>query len=79
MDSDARTITEDADLLGIAQIFLLTPYRRLPVLRDGKLVGQVSRRDLLAVTHRLIEVPQHREKATLYLSALSGSGEAVLG
>jgi CBS domain-containing protein len=79
MDTDARTITEEADLLGIAQIFLLSPYRRLPVLRGQKLIGQISRRDLLAATHRLIEVAPLRERATLYLSALSGSREAVFG
>ena len=47
MDTDAQTIDPDTHLLSIAQVFLLTPYRRLPVLEDGKLVGQVSRRDVL--------------------------------
>jgi CBS domain-containing protein len=79
MDTDAHTITEEADLLGIAQVFLHSPYRRLPVLRGQKLIGQVSRRDLLAAAHRLIEVAPHREKATLYLSALASGGEAVFG
>ena len=49
MDRSAKTINEEVDLLGIAQIFQQTPYRRLPVLTDRKLVGQISRRDLLFI------------------------------
>jgi CBS domain-containing protein len=70
MDLEARTITEDDDLLSIAQIFLHTPYRRLPVLRDGNLVGQISRRDVLAATHKLMQVVPERKSRLLYLSAL---------
>ena len=70
MDVEARTITEDDDLLSIAQIFLHTPYRRLPVLRDGNLIGQISRRDVLAATHNLMKVVPERKSPLLYLSAL---------
>ncbi len=79
LDGDARTITEDDDLLSIAQIFLQTPYRRLPVLRDGKLVGQISRRDVLAATHALMKVVEPRKKnPLLYLSALIDRNESPL-
>ena len=47
MDADPQTISEDTMLLSIAQVFLITPRRRLPVVKDGKLVGQISRRDVL--------------------------------
>lgn len=77
MDKVAHTITEDTDLLGMAYIFLHTPYRRLPVLRDEKLVGQVSRRDVLDATHKLITVAPEREKAMLYLSALTHGSEVI--
>jgi CBS domain-containing protein len=77
MDKVAHTITEDTDLLGMAYIFLHTPYRRLPVLRDEKLVGQVSRRDVLEATHKLFTVAPEREKAMLYLSALAHGSEVI--
>ncbi len=47
MSSPVETIDADTDLVSAAQIFLNSHYRRFPVLRDGHLVGQVSRADLL--------------------------------
>ena len=47
MTEMAVTITPDTDLYGIAHYFLTKGVRRLPVIRDGKLIGQVSRRDVL--------------------------------
>ena len=76
MDSEATTITEDADLLSIAQIFLNTNYRRLPVLREEKLIGQISRRNLLCAAHELLDVPPKRESPLLYLSSLVERGQA---
>ena len=69
----------DSDLLGIAQIFLNTNYRRLPVLREGKLIGQISRRDLLCAAHELLAVPPERESSLLYLSALVERDEVPVG
>ena len=79
MDSDALTITEDDDLLSIAQIFMNTNYRRLPVLREGRLIGQISRRDLLCAAHDLLAVPPERESSLLYLSSLVERKDAPVG
>ena len=72
-DTKAQTIEPDTHLLTIAQIFVMTPYRRLPVLdAEGKLVGQVSRRDVLrAALDMLQDVSSGEEEANLLaLSAL---------
>lgn len=54
MSKRVETIDADIDLVSAAQIFLNSHYRRFPVMRDGRLVGQVSRADLLRA---LIEEP----------------------
>lgn len=70
-----RTIRDDTDLLSIMDIFLRTPYRRLPVLdSDFTLVGQISRRDTLGAATKSLERSQAGQKQILYLSAF---GEAV--
>lgn len=47
MSAPAETLDADMDLVGAAQYFLKNHYRRFPVLHNGKLVGQVSRHDVL--------------------------------
>jgi len=81
MDTDAQTIGPDTHLLSIAQAFLLTSYRRLPVIEDGRLLGQVSRRDVLKASMDLLRRSPDRgsESTLLYLSALVERHEAPLG
>lgn len=80
MDTEAQTIEPDTHLLSIAQVFLLTPYRRLPVLEEGELVGQVSRRDVLKAAHSMLTSRKHRAEGSslLYLSALVEQSDAPL-
>ncbi len=78
MSRDLRTITEETDLLSVAQIFQTQGFRRLPVVRDGKLVGQVSRRDVMAAVTKLLEPATDRKSTVLYLSALREHPEVPL-
>ena len=75
MDTSAETIEENLDLLAIARLFLDSNRRRLPLLREGKLVGQISRRDLLLEVLDLLSEHPHREQPGLFLSAVTDPAE----
>ncbi|BDC98302.1 CBS domain-containing protein [Persicobacter psychrovividus] len=47
MTTEITTVSPDMDLLDVAQMFLRSPYKRFPVVENGKLLGLVSRRDIL--------------------------------
>ncbi len=47
MTKSISTIKSDDDLFSVVDIFLKNNFRRLPVLDGEKLVGQISRRDIL--------------------------------
>ena len=70
MDETPTTITPNTQLLTIAQIFLTTPRRRLPVIEDDRLVGQVSRRDVIRAASKIMKLSKDHKKILLYLSAL---------
>ena len=78
MSQELQTIGEDLDLLAIAQIFQSQGLRRLPVVRGQKLIGQISRRDVMAAVVKLLEPASDHKSAVLYLSALRERPEAPL-
>jgi CBS domain-containing protein len=47
MAEDVQVVSPDEPLARAAQLFALYSFRRLPVVENGKLVGIVSRRDLM--------------------------------
>ncbi|MCP5056992.1 MAG: CBS domain-containing protein [bacterium] len=47
MSEDCVTIGPDLELFAVAHEFVVRRMRRFPVIEDGKLIGQVSRRDAL--------------------------------
>lgn len=47
MHTDPITVPSDQDIISTAQLFLNSTFRRLPVVDGGKLVGQITRRDIL--------------------------------
>ncbi|MFT5198865.1 MAG: CBS domain-containing protein [Planctomycetota bacterium] len=47
MHRTPQTVESSMGILAVAQIFLEVSFRRLPVVNDGKLVGQITRRDIV--------------------------------
>ncbi len=47
MTSEVTSFSEDADLLTICECLMQNNFKRVPILKDGKLTGIVSRRDLI--------------------------------
>ncbi|MDH3439284.1 MAG: CBS domain-containing protein [Gammaproteobacteria bacterium] len=47
MTTDTETVDAEMSIIDLAQRFLETSYRRFPVVKDHRLIGQISRRDVL--------------------------------
>ena len=47
MTEGAQYVPADTDIYSVSEIFLRDRRRRLPVIHEGRLVGQISRRDVL--------------------------------
>lgn len=48
MSNVMKSISEDQNIMDVASVFVSSPYKRLMVIdKDGGLVGQISRRDIL--------------------------------
>ncbi len=79
IDRDVATIEPETDLLTIAERFLNTHQRRLPVLENGQLVGQISRRDVLKAARALLHQAPVQASSTLYLSGVIDRKDAPIG
>ncbi len=53
MSTKVKTISSSMGIVDLAEYFLETHFRRLPVVDNGKLVGQISRRDVLRAIQKL--------------------------
>lgn len=60
MSSSVETISPDLDLFEVIALFQQGTHRRLPVVADGRLLGLVTRRDVLRALDRL----RHAREAT---------------
>ena len=58
MSTDVTTIDVNETLSNVADSFLNSRFRRFPILEGDKLVGQISRRDVLRAIHHLSKEEQ---------------------
>lgn len=47
MTTPVETADPDTSLMDLAELFARSPFRRCPVIEEGKLVGLICRRDIL--------------------------------
>lgn len=77
MKTDVKTVSPDTSLLTIAHIFNETRFRRLPVVdEEGRLLGQISRRDLMRTLYEMMKHERKRQEGPLYLSAIYDTDQA---
>ena len=57
MTTDVVTVPPTVDIYYVAGIFLNNKFRRLPVVKDGRIVGAITRYDLLRIIRLLSTMP----------------------
>lgn len=76
LDPDPPRVSEETGLLTIAQIFAGGPrHRVISVLRDGKLVGVITRLHVIGAFLDYMAEAKDVHSRLLYLSALKGAEE----
>ncbi len=53
MAVNVKTVTPEMNIFELAQMFLNMKLRRFPVLENGKLVGQISQKDVMRAVIKL--------------------------
>ena len=60
MRGQVETVDIDSPVIEVAERFSVSNYRRFPVLESGKVVGMISRRDVLHLLERAWQPDAHR-------------------
>ncbi len=75
------SVSPTDSVIDVADLFLERSLRRLPVVEDGKLLGMISRRDLirfvLTLRHRMALLRLHRENTTDVRKPVSPSARGL--
>lgn len=71
MTANVRSVSPDDDAIQVARIFREEHFRRLPVVEDGRLVGLVSRRDLMRLVVSLRSLGELDQPAELAAGEVS--------
>ncbi len=56
MRPEFKTVPSKMNLFDVAQIFLNNEFRRMPVVDSGKLVGQITRRDIVRAIQQYVRI-----------------------
>ena len=56
MTTNVITVPPSVDIYYVAGMFLANKFRRLPIVKDGKIIGAITRYDLLRVVRSLSSV-----------------------
>ncbi|MCB1323441.1 MAG: CBS domain-containing protein, partial [Leptospiraceae bacterium] len=49
-----QTVELNIDMQGLATLFLDNNFRKVPVLKNDRVIGQVSRRDVMRGIHKML-------------------------
>jgi CBS domain-containing protein len=63
------SVSPDEDILKVARIMIKSGYKRMPVIKNGKLQGIVSDKELLLVSPEMIEVLSEKLRARVEMVA----------
>ena len=53
MSTEVKTVHPEMNIFDVAKLFLNLKLRRFPVLQEGKLVGQISQKDVMRAFQKL--------------------------
>jgi len=53
MSDDVQTVDAEMNIIDLAQVFVNSKFRRFPVMDGNRLMGQISRRDVLRALQEL--------------------------
>ena len=68
MTEDVKSVALETDIFVVADLFLKNHFRRVPVLNGKKLVGQISRCDVLSAVKDIVNVKENTTPQKEYLS-----------
>ncbi len=53
MSREVRSIESGTDIITVADLFVESSFRRFPVMENGRMVGQISRQDILRALYEI--------------------------